>query len=84
MLVKSMGGATNFVSSIDDCFRKIWVYSLKHKDDVLAAFKSFHAFVTTQMDKKLKCVRTDNGSEYTNILCSTWNQERAYSSVESI
>ena len=26
----------------------------------------FHAFVTTQTDKKLKCLRTDNGGEFTS------------------
>ena len=41
MPVKSMGGATYFVSFIDDCSRKIWVYLLEKKSDVFAAFKSF-------------------------------------------
>ncbi len=66
MPTKSMGGALYFVSFVDDHSRKIWVYLLKSKDEAFAAFKKFHAFVTTQTGKKLKCLRTDNGGEFTS------------------
>ena len=66
MPMKSMGGAMYFVTFIDDYSRKIWVYLLKWKSDVLDAFKKFHAFVTTQMDRKLKSLRANNGGEYTS------------------
>ena len=49
---------------IDDHSRKIWVYILKTKDQVLEVFKQFHGFVEKQFGEKLKCIRTDNGSEY--------------------
>ena len=39
------------------------MYLLKNKSD---AFKSFHAFVTTQKGTKLKCLRTNNGGEFTS------------------
>ena len=62
--VKSFGGALYFVTFIDDYFRKLWVYALKSKDQVLEKFKEFHALVERQLGKKLKCIRTDKGSEY--------------------
>ncbi|KAL6314361.1 hypothetical protein AAG906_021191 [Vitis piasezkii] len=48
----------------DDHSRKIWVYTLKTKDQVLDVFKQFHALVERQSGEKLKCIRTDNGGEY--------------------
>lgn len=64
MPVKSFGGALYFVTFIDDCTRKGWVYLLKSKSETFNAFKKFHAFVTTQKSTKLKCLRSDNGGEY--------------------
>ncbi|KAL4383727.1 hypothetical protein GQ457_15G024680 [Hibiscus cannabinus] len=58
---KSMGGALYFVTFIDDHSRKVWIYLLKTKDQVLEAFKEFHAKVERQTGRKLKCVRSDNG-----------------------
>ncbi|KAJ4728518.1 Retrovirus-related Pol polyprotein from transposon TNT 1-94 [Melia azedarach] len=48
----------------DDHSRKLWVYTLKTKDQVLYVFKQFQASVERQTGKKLKCIRTDNGGEY--------------------
>ena len=62
--VKSFSGALYFVTFIDDYSRKLWVYDLKSKDQVLEKFKEFHASVERQSGKKLKCIRTDNGGEY--------------------
>jgi len=62
--VKSFTSALYFVTFIDDCFRKLWVYALKTKDQVLEKFKEFHVLVERQSGKKLKCIRTHNGDEY--------------------
>lgn len=64
MKTRTLGGCLYFVTFIDDCSRKVWVYTLKTKDQVLDVFKQFHALVERQTGKKLKCVRTDNGGEY--------------------
>nr|KYP31853.1 Retrovirus-related Pol polyprotein from transposon TNT 1-94 [Cajanus cajan] len=61
---RSIGGAQYFVTFIDDHSRKVWVYPLKTKDQVLQAFKEFHALVERATGRKLKCIRTDNGGEY--------------------
>jgi len=62
--VKSFTGALYFITFIDDCSRKLWVYALKTKDQVLEKLKEFHVLVERQSGKKLKCIRTDNGGEY--------------------
>ena len=64
MPVLSLGGALYFVTFIDDATRKVWVYILKRKDEVLATFQKFLALVENQSGKKLRCLRTDNGGEY--------------------
>lgn len=61
---RSLGGAQYFVTFIDDHSRKVWVYPLKKKDQVLQAFKEFHASVERASGRKLKCLRSDNGGEY--------------------
>ena len=41
--VKSFSGALYFVTFIDDCSKKLWVYALKIKDQVLEKFKKFQS-----------------------------------------
>ncbi|RDY05381.1 hypothetical protein CR513_10796, partial [Mucuna pruriens] len=65
--VKSFSGALYFVTFIDDCPRKLWVYVLKTKDQVLVKFKQFQALVERQSDKKVKCIHSDNGGEYCGL-----------------
>lgn len=60
----TLGGAAYFVTFIDDHSRKLWVYFLKTKDQVLNVFKQFQVSVERQTGKKLKCIRSDNGGEY--------------------
>ena len=62
--VRTLGGASYFLTFIDDCSRKVWVYLLSSKDQVLGKFKEFHVMVERQSGKKLKRVRSDNGGEY--------------------
>jgi transposase InsO family protein len=64
MSVRSLGGAKYFVTFIDDFSRKVWAYALKSKDQVLEVFKQFQSSVERETEKKIKCIRTDNGGEY--------------------
>ena len=50
--VKSFTGALYFVTFIDDCSKKLWVYALKTNDRVLDKFKEFHVLVERQSGKK--------------------------------
>ncbi|KZV56298.1 hypothetical protein F511_00295 [Dorcoceras hygrometricum] len=65
--VASRGGARYYISVIDDYSRKLWVVTLKSKDEAFKAFKDWKMMVETQTGKKIKKLRTDNGLEY----CST-------------
>ena len=56
MKTKTLGKSLYFVTFIDDHSRKIWVYTLKTKDQVLEVFKQFHALVERQFGEKLKCI----------------------------
>jgi hypothetical protein len=52
------------MSFIDDYSKKVWVYFLKNKSDTFATFKKWKAEVENQTGRKLKCLKTDNGTEY--------------------
>ena len=61
-----MGGAKYMVTFINDYFRRCWVYPIKKKSDVFLVFKEYKARVELESDKKIKCLRMDNGGEYTD------------------
>jgi len=63
---KSFGGSRYFLTFIDDYTRKVFVFFLKSKDEVLDYFKIFKNFVEKQTDLKIKKLRTDNDREYVN------------------
>lgn len=64
MKTRTLGGALYFVTFINDHSRKLWVFTLKTKDQVLDAFRQFQALAERQTGKKLRCIRSDNGGEY--------------------
>lgn len=60
--VFSLGGASYYVTFIDDATRKTWIYVLKHKSDVFSTFRNkWKVMVENEASAKLKCLRTDNG-----------------------
>ena len=42
------------------------MYPIKKKSDVFSVFKEYKAQVELESGKKIKCLRTDNGGEYTD------------------
>ena len=40
------------------------MFLLKTKDEVFECFKTYKAEVENQLEKKIKCVRSDRGGEY--------------------
>ncbi|KAK4390531.1 Retrovirus-related Pol polyprotein from transposon TNT 1-94 [Sesamum angolense] len=61
---QSLGGYLYYVIFIDDFSRKVWVYFLKQKSEVFAKFKLWKAEVENQTGRKIKYLRSDNGTEY--------------------
>lgn len=62
----SIGGAKYFVTFIDDFSRKVYVYIIKSKSDVFEKFKIFKSLVENQTGKRIKAIRSDNGTEFFN------------------
>ena len=60
----SLGGKHYFVTFVDDFSRRVWVYTMKKKDDVLGIFLNWKKMIETQTGRKIKYLRTDNGGEY--------------------
>jgi hypothetical protein len=75
--VLTNGGKRYFMTLIDDATRYCYVFLLKTKDEVLECFKTYKAKVENQLEKKIKCVRSDRGGEYfpTSLifLLEEWN-----------
>ena len=61
----SLGGKRWFVTFIDDYTRRVWMYPMRHKNEVLQIFLEWKKMVKNQTDKKIKKLRSDNGGEYT-------------------
>ena len=47
--VKSLGGASYFVTFIDDASRKVWAYPMKGKDEVFEIFKNFMSMLKDRL-----------------------------------
>ena len=64
--VTSLLGERWYVTFIDGFSRCTWLYLLKHKSEVLSAFKDFYTLVCNQYNANVKVFRSDNGTEYLN------------------
>ncbi|GKA49252.1 retrovirus-related pol polyprotein from transposon TNT 1-94 [Tanacetum coccineum] len=54
---------------------QVWVYTLKTKDGVLGVFIKWKKIMETQTCRKIKHLRTDNGGEYKNDLCTKFCED---------
>ncbi|CAF4948581.1 unnamed protein product [Pieris macdunnoughi] len=67
MEVRSIGGMKYFLLFVDDFIRMAFVYFLKTKDEVFSyssSSSSFKTLVENQTGRKLKVLRSDNGTEF--------------------
>ena len=63
---QSMYGERYFMLCIDDYSRMTWVSFLKHKSKALEIFKAFKNQVENQIGRRIKCLRSDRGGEFTS------------------
>ena len=63
---KSLQGESYFMLFIDDFSRMTWVYFLKEKYEAFRKFKVFKNLVENEKEEKIKCLRSDNGGEFTS------------------
>lgn len=66
MPVSSLSGQKYFVTFIDDFSKKLHAYAMKQKSEVFELFVVFHKLAEKQTGKKIKVIRSDNGTEYVN------------------
>lgn len=64
MPVTSLGGYLYYAIFVDEFSHKTWIYFLKKKNEAFKWFLSFKTLVENQTGKKIKVLRTDNGTEY--------------------
>ncbi|KAL0402266.1 UNVERIFIED_CONTAM: Retrovirus-related Pol polyprotein from transposon RE2 [Sesamum latifolium] len=62
----SIGGMKYMVTFIDDFSRYVWVYFMKNKSETLTKFKEFKKSAEAEIGRGVRCLRTDNGGEYTS------------------
>nr|GEW75879.1 putative ribonuclease H-like domain-containing protein [Tanacetum cinerariifolium] len=71
----------------DDYSRFCWVFFLEHKDETYPILKDFINLVENQLNKKVKAMRCDNGTEFKNAyiidLCGSKGIKREYSNVRT-
>ena len=51
---------------IDDYTRMTWVTFLKEKSETFKKFKIFKAMVKNETNQKIKCLRSNNGGDFTS------------------
>lgn len=76
MLVDSIGGSRYILTLIDDYSRKLFVIMIRRKSDAANKIKEFVNFVEKQTGKKVKAIRSDNGTEYINNNLAKFMLER--------
>ena len=69
---QSLGGHRYFVTFIDDFSRRMWIYFLSHKSEVLTKFQNFVHLVESSTGQRVQTIRSDNGGEYTSTAFSKY------------
>ncbi|GBL80245.1 Retrovirus-related Pol polyprotein from transposon TNT 1-94 [Araneus ventricosus] len=64
--VTGRNGERYYLSIIDDFSKKTSVYPLKENSEVFRVFKNHVSRAERFIGRKVKCIRTDNGSEFNN------------------
>ena len=63
-LVQTRGGNKYFITSVDDSTKYCYVYLLKSKGKAIEKFVLYKNEVETQLNRKIKVLRSDRGGEY--------------------
>jgi transposase InsO family protein len=80
---KGLKGEKYFMLLVDNYTRMIVVCFLKSKSEAFENFKIYKEMVENEMDSRIKCLRSDNGGEFTSKefmdYCSSHGLKRQFS-----
>jgi hypothetical protein len=74
--VPSLGGRRYYVTFTDDFSCHTWLTGICTKDEMLAAYKAYAAWLSTQHRAKIKPLRSDHRGEYTGKVFSRFLAEQ--------
>jgi transposase InsO family protein len=84
---KGIKWRTIFMLLVDDYTRMTAVFFLRKKSEAFKHFKIYKEMVETEMDLKIKCLRSDNGGEFTSKefmdLCGEHGIKRQFSAART-
>ena len=63
---KGLKGERYFMLLFDDYERMTTIFFLKNKSEAFENFKIYKEMVENEMDSRIKCLRSDNGGEFTS------------------
>jgi transposase InsO family protein len=63
---KGLKGERYFMLLVDDYTRMVAVFFLKNKSEAFENFKIYMEMVENEMDSRIKCLRSNNGGEFTS------------------
>jgi transposase InsO family protein len=63
---KGLKGGKYFMLLVDDYTRMTTIFFLRNKSEAFENFKVYKEMVENEMDSKIKCLRYDNGGEFTS------------------
>jgi hypothetical protein len=72
----SSNGSHYFLTLVDDHTRGTWVYLMKHKSQTTNVLVNFYKMIETQFNTKIKRIRSDNGTEFTNSKVQTFLMDK--------
>ena len=67
MDISTRRGYSYFIIFIDDLSKYGYVYLMKYKSELFEMFKWFHNEVEKQIEKSIKTLQSDRGSEYLTV-----------------
>jgi len=76
--IESVGDSRYILLIVDDYSGMYFTYFLKNKSETFSIFQEFNEKCKNILNKRIKCIRTDNGTEIIN------NQFREFTSKEGI
>ncbi|MGM4901615.1 integrase catalytic domain-containing protein, partial [Escherichia coli] len=66
MRTKGLKGERYFILFVDDYSRRTCIMHLKYKLEVLNCFKRYRRLAENESGRKIKVLRSDQGTEFTN------------------